>query len=79
MVELNDRQQQETEGKLQFHSCLTLLAQVLVPCRLQFYLPYLNSSSFFLIIDDMVALNCIPNGCCNLPVLFYAQVLCPET
>ena len=27
------------EGKLQFHSCLTLMAQVLVPCWSQFYLP----------------------------------------
>ena len=25
MVELKDRQQQETERKLQFHSCLTLM------------------------------------------------------
>ena len=32
MVELKDRQQQETEGKLQFHSRLTLMAQVLGPC-----------------------------------------------
>ena len=32
MVELKDHQQQETEGKLQFHSGLTLMAQVLVPC-----------------------------------------------
>ena len=32
MVELKDRQQQEMEGKLQFHSRLMLLVQVLVPC-----------------------------------------------
>ena len=32
MVELKDRQQQETEGKLQCHARLTLMAQVLVPC-----------------------------------------------
>ena len=32
MVELKDGQQQEMEGKLQFHSCLTLMTQVLVPC-----------------------------------------------
>ena len=38
MVELKDCQQQEMEGKLQFHSQLMLLAQVLVPCRIQFYL-----------------------------------------
>ena len=30
----------------------------------------LDSSSFSLIIDGMVALNCILNGCCILPVLF---------
>ena len=35
MEELKDRQQQATEGKLQFHSNLTLTAQVLVPCWLQ--------------------------------------------
>ena len=29
MVELKDRQHQETEGELQFHSCLILPAQVL--------------------------------------------------
>ena len=32
MVELKDRQQQETKSKLQLHSCLTLMARVLVPC-----------------------------------------------
>ena len=32
MVELKDRQQQETEGKLQCHSRLTLMEQALVPC-----------------------------------------------
>ena len=31
MVELKDHQQKE-EGKLQYHSRLTLMAQVLVPC-----------------------------------------------
>ena len=30
MAELKDRQQQETEGKLQCPSCLTLMARVLV-------------------------------------------------
>ena len=39
MVEVKDRQQQETEGKLQFHSRLMLMAQALVPCWIQFYLP----------------------------------------
>ena len=28
MVELNDRQQKETEGKLQFHSCLMLMKHI---------------------------------------------------
>ena len=70
MVELKDHQQWETEGKLQFHSRLTLMAQVLVPCWIQFYL-----ASFF-VIDGMVALDCILNGCCNLRVLFYIRVLC---
>ena len=32
MVELKDRQQQETEGELQFHSQLMWVAQDLVPC-----------------------------------------------
>ena len=36
----------------------------------------LGSSSFFLIIGDTVALDCILNGYCNLPVLFSVQVLC---
>ena len=31
MAELKDRQQQEMQGKLQFHSRLTLMVQVLVP------------------------------------------------
>ena len=39
MVELKDHQQQETEGTLRSHSCLTLMALVLVPCWIQFYLP----------------------------------------
>ena len=32
----------------------------------------------FLIIDAMVALDCMPNSCCNFRVLFYIQVLCHE-
>ena len=39
MVELKDHQQWETEGKLQFHLCLMLMAQVLVSSWIQFYLP----------------------------------------
>ena len=31
-VEMKDHQQLEMEGKLQFHSCLMLMAQVLVLC-----------------------------------------------
>ena len=30
MVELKDHQQQEAEGQLQFHPCLTMMAQVLL-------------------------------------------------
>ena len=30
----------------------------------------------FLAIDRSVALDCVLNGCCNLHVLFYIQVLC---
>jgi len=39
MVELKDPQQKEMEGKLQFHSHLALVAQVLVPCWIQSYIP----------------------------------------
>ena len=31
---------------------------------------------FFLVLDDIVALDCILNGCCNLRVLFHVRVLC---
>ena len=76
MVQLKDRQPQEMESKLKFHSSLTLMAQVLVPCWIQFYLAAwkkttqwcLGSSSFSLVIDGIVALNCILNGCCTLPM-----------
>ena len=44
MVELKDRQQQETEGELQFHSCLTLMAQLLVPCWDHTYVHIFESS-----------------------------------
>ena len=33
MVELKDRQPEETEGELQGHSCRLSMAQVPVPCR----------------------------------------------
>ena len=39
MVELKDHQQYEKEGKLRFHSHLTLMAQGLFPCQIKFYLP----------------------------------------
>ena len=39
MVELKDHQQQETEGKLQIYSGLMLMAQALIPGRIQFCLP----------------------------------------
>ena len=38
MVELKGCQRSEREGKLQLRSCLTM-AQVLVACWIQFYLP----------------------------------------
>ena len=39
MVELKDRQQQETEGELRSHSCLMLKAQFLISCWILLYLP----------------------------------------
>ena len=42
--ELKDHQQQEMEGKLQFHSHLTLMAQVLVPCWNQMHICIFESS-----------------------------------
>ena len=36
----------------------------------------LGSSSFILVIDDMVALDCILNSCSSLCVPFYIRVLC---
>ena len=41
MVELKGRQQQETEGKLQCHSHVMVMAQVLVPRWIHFCLPLL--------------------------------------
>ena len=38
MAELKGSQQQGMEGRLQFHSRLMLMAQVLVPCWIQLYL-----------------------------------------
>ena len=38
MEELKSRQQEQTEGKLHFHSCPMLMNQLLVPCWIQFYL-----------------------------------------
>ena len=53
----------DMEGKLQFHSCPTLMAQVLVPCWIQLYLPSWKNDPvmsgesiffffFFHVIDD---------------------------
>ena len=75
------------EGKMKFHPCPMLMAQVLIPCWIHFYLPSLTKWSsdiwivdlFFRIIDDMVALDCILNSCCNLPVPFSVQVPCLKT
>lgn len=38
-----------------------------------------GSSPLFLIRDDMIAVDCILNGCCNLPVPFCTHVLCLKT
>ena len=38
MVALKDHHQQEMEGERQCHSRLTLMAQVLAPCWIQFYM-----------------------------------------
>ena len=68
---------------MQFHPCPMLMAQVLIPCWIHFYLPSLTKLSsdiwtvdlFLLIIDDMAALDCILNSSCNLPAPFYVHVL----
>ena len=44
MVDLKDDQQQETEDKLQFHSCLMLMAQALIPCWNWMYICIFESS-----------------------------------
>ena len=43
MAELKDHQQQEIEGKLQPHLCLTLMAQVLDPCWNQLHVHIFES------------------------------------
>ena len=35
-----------------------------------------SSVSFFLVVDNMVALDCILNSYCNLRVPFHVSVLC---
>ena len=37
MVELKDHQQQEMEGKLQFHSCMALVDMQMHVCTLESY------------------------------------------
>ena len=80
MVELRDHPQLEVEGKLQFHLPLTLMAQILISCWIQFYIHLektvqwyldINSFFFFLILDGTVPLVYFPNSCCNLCVLLY--------
>ena len=56
MVELKDRQQQETEGELQFHSCLTLMAQLLVPCWDHTYVHIFGSSQLDSLYVDLLQL-----------------------
>ena len=45
MVELKDTTQYEMWGKLQFHSCLILMAEILVPCWIRFCLTLKRQSS----------------------------------
>ena len=59
MVELKDHQQKEMEGKLQFHSCLTLMAQVLVPCWNQMHVCNLKVHSY---IGDLLYILCRTEG-----------------
>ena len=78
MVELKHHQQQEMEGKLQFHSRLMLMAGVQRFWFLAEFIsiqaherndPVMSGSQLFffhLIPDDTGALDCVLNGCCNL-------------
>ena len=76
MVELKDHQQDAIS------SCLRWMGQVWINSiyplekMIQWHLGS-SSFSFFLtwVMDDMVILDCTLNGCCNLPVPFYVQVL----
>ena len=63
MVELKDRQQQETECKLQFHSRLTLMAQVLVPCWNQIHVRIFESLQLKgLYVGDLTVCDCSLKG-----------------
>ena len=71
--------------QVQFHSHLTLMAQVLFLAGFNSIFPLdktiqlcLRSGSLLLIIDDTVALDCTWNGCCNLCVPFWALGLMPQ-
>ena len=71
MVELKNHQQQETTGKVQLHLRLMLMAQVpwdsILSTVLKNVIQWcMSSSSFFLIIHNTVALDCILNNPCNL-------------
>ena len=44
--ELKDHLQWEMAGKLQLHSHLMLMEQALVPCWIQFYLPFLEKGAY---------------------------------
>ena len=59
MIELKDHQQKEMEGKLQFHSCSTLMAQVLVPCWNQMHVCNLKAHSY---IGDLLYILCRTEG-----------------
>ena len=54
MVELKDHQQQEMEGNLRFHSCLTLVAEILVPCWDQMHIHFESSQLDGLYVGDLL-------------------------
>ena len=59
--------------------CSFLLVSILSTTLKKAVLWCLDSSSFFLIIDDMVALECILNGCCKFHVPFCIRSIASKT
>ena len=89
MVELKDHQQQEMQSKLKFHfpdvdgtgsgSLLdSFLSTLLEKKKKEQSSDVWVVDFFFLVIDDMVALDCTLNGCYNFHVLFCVPVLWPK-